>query len=180
MTPKQQRWFNRIEIGLWVLAAGALLYHLTPAAPPQPMREGSTAPSFSVHTLRGEEVDLASLRGRVVLVNFWATWCPPCRLEIPGFQSVYEDYKDRGFTVVGLSTDQGGESDVRAFIQQHGISYPIAMAPRAVMREYGGIDLLPQSFLIDRKGKVRKMVTGVFSEAVLRRSLDQLLPRGAP
>jgi peroxiredoxin len=99
---------------------------------------------------------------------------------VPGFQSVYREYRDRGFVVVGLSADQGGEGAVRDVVRQYGITYPVAMAPRSVMRLYGGIDLLPQSFLIDRQGKVRKMVTGVFSEAQLRRNLDQLLSKGAP
>ncbi len=175
MKTKQRRWFSRLEVTLWVLVAGALVYHFTPAAPLQPIEQGAVAPSFSVRAFSGQKVDLDDLRGQVVLVNFWATWCPPCRLEMPGFESVYEDYRGRGFTVVGLSSDVGGDGPVRSFVSQHGITYPVAMASDGLRRRYGGVDMLPQSFLLDRQGRVRKMVSGVFSEAVLRRSVDELL-----
>ncbi len=179
MTPKQKRWFNRAEIALWALAAGALLFHLTPAAAPQPVADGQAAPSFSVSTLSGGKVDLARLRGHVVLVNFWATWCPPCRMEIPGLQAVYQEYRDRGFVVVGLSTDQGGKGAVQQFVRESGVTYPVAMATPGVMRLYGGIDMLPQSFLVDQHGKVVKMVTGAFGEGILRHDVQQLLSGGA-
>ena len=175
MTTKQRRWFSRLEISLWVLVAGALLYHFTPAAPLKPVTEGEVAPPFSVHAFSGQKVDLDDLRGKVVLVNFWATWCPPCRLEMPGFESVFEDYRNRGFTVVGLSADLTGEAGVREFVRERGITYPVAMASEEVRRRYGGVDMLPQSFLLDRRGRVRKMVSGVFSESVLRRSVEELL-----
>ncbi len=175
MTTIQRRWFSRLEITLWVLVAGALLYHFTPAAPLQPVTEGEVAPSFAVRTFSGDRIDLDDLKGQVVLVNFWATWCPPCRLEMPGFESVFEDYRSRGFTVVGLSADLGGDGPVRSFVRGHGITYPVAMASDGIRRRYGGVDMLPQSFLLDRQGRVRKMVSGVFSEAILRRSVEELL-----
>ena len=122
---------------------------------------------------------LSKLEGDVVLVNFWATWCPPCRLEMPGFEAVYEDYKDRGFTVVGLATDVGGQDLVHAFVRQNRITYPVAMADEEVRLRYGGVDALPQSFLLDKQGRVRKVVSGVFSEGALRRAIDELLAEEA-
>ena len=136
------------------------------------------APEFSVRTLDGDKVTLDDLEGDVVLVNFWATWCPPCRLEMPGFQSVYDEYKDRGFTVVGLATDDGGRDLVESFVQANRITYPVAMAPEDVRLEYGGVDALPQSFLLDQEGRLRRIVQGVFSEGALMRAVDELLAEG--
>ncbi len=140
------------------------------------------APAFSVRTLEGRRLALRDLRGDVVLVNFWATWCPPCRREMPAFQAAFEAYRDRGFTVVGLSTDVGGRDAVRAWVREAGISYPVAMASEGLRLSYGGVSMLPQSFLVDREGKVRKIVRGAFDTEALRRAVEELLaedPAGA-
>ncbi|MGD8321331.1 MAG: redoxin domain-containing protein [Gemmatimonadota bacterium] len=175
MTQAQWRWFRRLEITLWVLAIGAIAWHYRPAQAVARVAQNEVAPSFSLRTLEGDKVRLDDLRGNVVLVNFWATWCPPCRLEMPGFESVYRDYRGRGFTVVGLATDVGGAGVVEPFVQQNGITYPVAMATDQVRLQYGGVNALPQSFLLDRQGRVRQMVAGVFSEGTLRKAVDQLL-----
>ncbi len=173
--PKLPTWFRTLEIALWVLVAGAFAYRYLPAeALGRPTEEGA-APDFAVKTFAGDKVRLHDLRGQVVLVNFWATWCPPCRLEMPGFESVWNDYRDRGFTVVGLATDLGGSGQVAEFVRDRGITYPVAMATDEVRRLYGGVDMLPQSFLLDKQGRVRKTVAGVFSEGTLRKLVDDLL-----
>ncbi|MCG6954848.1 MAG: TlpA family protein disulfide reductase [Gemmatimonadetes bacterium] len=171
-------WFRSVEVALWLMVVGAVLYRFVPGVGPQQVSEDGTAPNFTVHTLSGDKVTLSDLRGDVVLVNFWATWCPPCRLEIPGFQRVYDDYKDKGFTVVGLSTDEAGPGVVQRFVSEHSITYPIGMATNEMRRLYGGVDALPQSFLLDKTGHVRKMVAGMFSEGILRREVDALLTEG--
>jgi len=94
---------------------------------------------------------------------------------MPGFESVYQAYKDRGFTVVGLATDVNGLGLVEAFVRDNHITYPVAMASDQVRLRYGGVDALPQSFLLDKQGRVRKIVAGVFSEGALRRAVDELL-----
>jgi peroxiredoxin len=174
-----QRGFRPAEITLWVLVAFALLLRVLPPREVGRVAVDAPAPAFSLRTLDGERVSLAKLEGRVVLVNFWATWCPPCREEMPGFQAVWEEYEKRGFTVVGISMDVGGSAAVQAFVRQNGIGYPVAMADDEVQLAYGGVDALPQSFLVDRRGRVRRMVSGVFSEGTLRRAVDELLAEGA-
>lgn len=178
--PSSRPWFRRAEIALWVVVVGAFLFRVLPPQVVGVVAMDEPAPPFTVHTLDGDRVSLEALEGQVVLVNFWATWCPPCRLEMPGFQSVYEEYRDRGFTVVGLSTDVGSPDLVRSFVSGTGITYPVAAATPQLQRSYGGVDGLPQSFLLDRQGRVRKVVTGVFSEGSLRKAVDELLAEGAP
>jgi peroxiredoxin len=115
------------------------------------------------------------LRGHVVLVNFWATWCLPCRVEMPGFQAVYDRKKDEGFVVLGISTDAGGRDGVVRFLKDHGITYPVALASGDVAQRFGGVNLLPSSFLMDRKGRIRSEVRGIFSSIALDRAVDRLL-----
>ena len=140
-----------------------------------PARVGAHAPDLSVKTLDGDRVSLEQLRGKVVLVNFWATWCPPCRAEMPGFERVWRERGKDGFVVVGLSEDEGAGGDVAAFLQQHGITYPVAMATASARRAFGGVSALPASFLVDRKGVVRRTITGEFEERLLQQDVNRLL-----
>ncbi|NIP80094.1 MAG: redoxin domain-containing protein [Gemmatimonadetes bacterium] len=133
------------------------------------------APDFAVRTLDGDTVRLADLRGQVVLVNFWATWCAPCRLEMPGFQDVWEDYGDRGVTILGLSVDRGVRDTVERWVRDRGITYPIAFAPGRVVREYGGASVLPTSILINRQGRIVHRVEGFYAEPALRAAIKRLL-----
>jgi peroxiredoxin len=138
-------------------------------------RPGAMAPSLTVESLDGESIALEDLRGSVVLVNFWATWCPPCRIEMPGFQSVYEDYRDRGFVILGLATDVGSDRPVREFLADRGIEYPNAMVGEGEKRAFGGVPLLPTSILIDRDGAIRHRVEGFFAPPALRAAVRRLV-----
>jgi thiol-disulfide isomerase/thioredoxin len=140
--------------------------------------EDTEVSSGGIETLDGEIITLEGLRGKVVLVNAWATWCPPCVLEMPGFQRVYEDYKDQGFTVLGISRDEAGPDLVRAFLRQKGITYPVAMAWQASLNGFGEVGGLPTSYLIGRDGKVKHRVEGVFAEPALRMAVRLLLAEG--
>jgi peroxiredoxin len=122
---------------------------------------------------------MEELRGQVVLVNFWATWCPPCRAEMPGFQDVYEDRRAQGFTVVGISTDQLPREQVAAWLRERGIAYPVALATAESVAGFGGVASLPTSFLIDRRGNIRYAVRGIFAELTLRAAVDRLLAEGS-
>jgi len=136
------------------------------------------APDFRVTTLEGKPVTLDSLRGRVVLLNFWATWCPPCRVEMPGFQDVYDEHRDSGFVVLGVTTDAAGRTPVIEFLREEGITYPIAMANGKIVNAYGGARVLPTSFLIGRDGSIRHEVRGYFPEIALRKAVQRLLDEG--
>ena len=133
------------------------------------------APPFQVKTLDGNLVSDDRLRGKVVLINFWAAWCPPCRAEMPGFEAVYERQADSGFAVLGVAMDEGGKDGVRQFLAERGIRYPVAMANDAIVQDFGGVSLLPSSFLIDRRGRIRNQVQGVYDAAALERQVDELL-----
>lgn len=130
-----------------------------------------TAPEFSFKDLSGKNVRLSDFRGKVVLVNFWASWCPPCKMEIPGFQKIYETYKDKGFTVIGIATDDVSPS----FIKDMGMTYPVALADGKVIRDYGNISGIPASFLVGRDGRIIKKVMGMYFESSLKSDLENAL-----
>lgn len=136
---------------------------------------GEPAPTFELVTLQGEPLSLEGLRGKVVLVNFWASWCPPCRVEMPGFDRVYRERSRDGFVIVGIATDRYAEEDIREFVETYEISYPIALATQQVVRDYGGVRRLPESYLLDRDGRVRHRVIGYFAEPALRSAVDRML-----
>lgn len=166
----------------WVLLLGFIAYRMGPQVKAALGAGGgdSAAPAFELETLDGAPVSLADLRGKVVVVNFWATWCPPCRVEMPGFQRVYTDRREDGLVIVGVSLDQGGEGPVREFVRERGITFPIAMADANVAQAFGGVRTLPTSFLIDREGRIRQEVTGIFAEPTLRMAVGHLLNEPAP
>jgi cytochrome c biogenesis protein CcmG, thiol:disulfide interchange protein DsbE len=133
------------------------------------------APAFTLATLDGDSISLDSLRGQVVLVNFWASWCPPCRIEMPGFERVYRARRDEGFVILGIATDPHARAAIEAFIAEHDITYPILLASPQVVRAYGGVKALPESFLVDRDGIVRHRVVGYFAEPALRAAVSRML-----
>lgn len=163
--------------GLWVLVAVLLIWRFGPQVGAA-LGIGDTnapAPDFVVQTLDGDTLRLADLRGQVVLVNFWATWCAPCRLEMPGFQDVWDDYRDRGVTIVGFNVDRGAFPGVADFVRQREITYPIAFPTDATVRAFGGASVLPTSVLIDRDGRIVHRVEGFYAEPALRAAVKRLL-----
>jgi peroxiredoxin len=165
----------------WGLLVGFLAWRLSPQAGAAfgIAAMNQQAPDFRLTTLDGEAVTRDALRGKVVLLNFWATWCPPCRVEMPGFQDVYEEHRGAGFVVLGVSTDAAGRGRVLDFVREQGITYPVAMADGEIVNAYGGARVLPTSFLIDRDGRVRHEVRGYFAEVALRQAVGRLLGEGA-
>jgi thiol-disulfide isomerase/thioredoxin len=191
MTPPSARVRRAIEIIFWLGLAGVVGFKAWPqlAAAVGAGSPGDEAPALVVttlpterpsvpggeHTLQGEALSLRSLRGQVVLVNFWATWCPPCRVEMPAFERLYRDRADEGFVILGLSVDRAGRGVVRDFLSERDITFPNAMASEEMKRAFGGIRGLPTSILIDREGRIRHRVTGIFTEPALRLAVGRLL-----
>lgn len=133
-------------------------------------------PSFSEKNITADGVvDSKSFAGKVLLVNFWATWCPPCRKEIPALIRIHETYKDRGFSVIGISMDEGGRRVVGKFISKLKVNYPVFIGDAKIGRGFGGVMGIPVSFLVDRQGKVVKRLDGYISENVLIKELEKLL-----
>ena len=130
-------------------------------------------PEFHMKTLDGGSWSLSGHRGSVVLLNFWATWCPPCRQELPGLVRLANAYRSRGVEVAGVSMDEAAEL-VRQFAVQHAISYPVLL-PRPGEELASQVQSLPTSLLIDRQGRIAKTYVGAESEAVFRRDLEMLL-----
>jgi peroxiredoxin len=123
--------------------------------------ERRIAPDFTLKDSGGATVHLSDYKGKVVLLDFWATWCGPCKIEIPWFMEFEQQYKDRGFAVLGVSMDEGGWDDVKPYIDQHKINYRILMGTDVVGQAYGGVDSLPTTFLIDRSGKIAVKHEGI-------------------
>jgi len=171
-----------VEALLWVALLAFLGHRMWPqvAAAFGVASAGTDAPDFRLVALDGTPVTRDALRGKVVLVNFWATWCPPCRVEMPGFQDVWERRKHEGFVIVGVSTDARGRAHVARFLEEHRITYPVAMATSDVVNAFGGARTLPSSFLLDRQGRIRHQVVGYFAETALDRAVGHLLAEPAP
>ena len=132
---------------------------------------GETAPVISVADLSGKMLRLADYRGKVVLLNFWASWCPPCKDEMPGFQKVYLQYENQGFTVIGIAINDITPADVRSL----NVLFPMVKANERVQRDYGDIAHPPVSFLIGKDGRIIRKVKGVYSEDDLRRDVEKAL-----
>lgn len=134
---------------------------------------GKLAPTFTLATPDGTPVSLASLRGQVVLVNFWATWCPPCRAEMPAIQAAYAQYRARGFTVVAVTANEQPES-VTSFFAERGLSFAALLDDGRVHAAYRASGL-PSSFFVDRQGVVRAVYRGAMSDAVITGEVERLL-----
>lgn len=132
------------------------------------------APDIAFVSLDGETVSADDLEGNVVVLNFWATWCLPCRLEMPSLQSLHEDLAREGVTVLGLSTDSGPEEPIREFLSKREISYEVGRATRSQRAAFGGISGIPTTFVIDRDGVIRHRVVGYFAPPALRAAVSRL------
>ena len=142
--------------------------------------EYQMAPDFTLERVDGGELRLSSLRGKVVLIDFWATWCGPCRRGIPHLNTLYSEYKSEGFEVLGVSVDRAQRNLtpkqlVEAFMQKVRMDYPNVLGDARVAQAYGGIQSIPTAFLIDRQGRVRNHYVGLQSPQVFERDVKKLL-----
>ena len=169
-------------IGLAVIAvvAGYYIYGrgesnagsaMKPMLPPGEL--AGSAPAFTLTDLNGKPVSLADFRGKVVVLNFWATWCPPCRREIPDFIDLQREYGSRGVQIVGIALDE--PEKVQAFARQNGMNYPVLLGSDEISMKYGGIEGIPTTFIIDRDGKIVNRFEGFRPREVFEAEIKQLL-----
>jgi peroxiredoxin len=145
-----------------------------------PEKDRKPAPDFALKDADGRAARLSDYRGKVVLLDFWATWCDPCRYEIPWFMDMERKKKDRGFAVLGVSMDDDGWEVVKPFIAELGVNYRILVGNDETAQIYGGVDALPTTFLIDREGKIAFVHVGLGNRRDFEDGVEQLLQNPAP
>jgi peroxiredoxin len=136
--------------------------------------KGKSAPDFTLPTIDGKQVKLSDLRGKAVLVNFWATWCGPCKLEIPWFLDLQKQYGSQGLVILGIAMDDNPDV-VPKFAQEMKIDYPILIGNEAVAEQYGGVEGLPQTFYVGRDGKIVRKVAGIVSHSDVEDGIKEAL-----
>jgi cytochrome c biogenesis protein CcmG, thiol:disulfide interchange protein DsbE len=177
-----RRW-RLVMVLVFVIGAGWTWLSRAPAAGSAAQvlqtspQEGFLAPDFTLDSLGGEQMTLSALRGKVVLVNLWASWCGPCRAEMPAIDRVYQANRSRGFEVLAVdATNQDSESDARAFVEKLGLTFPILLDRTGSVGQRYLLRALPTSFFIDRRGVIRSvMVGGPMSEALISTKIEDLL-----
>ena len=139
-------------------------------------KEGATAaaPDFTLQDLSGKKVRLADFKGKVVLIEFWATWCPPCRAEIPTIERLHAQYGSKGLTVLAIALDEGGWDEVKAFAAEHKISYTVLKGTEDVSSKYM-VRLIPSTFLVDKEGNIKKRYMGGGSSEAVEQDIKALL-----
>jgi peroxiredoxin len=155
------RWFKYVLPFLVAI----LIQYPTGCKREAPKEKRSLAPDFTLATIDGRIITVSQLKGKVVLLDFWATWCAPCRLAIPHLNDLYRAYRERGLEIIGLSLDKGNPGQVRRFAVNMGIKYPIIMADDDVVKNYG-ISPIPTTYLIDREGYISNKWVG-FSQNLM-------------
>jgi cytochrome c biogenesis protein CcmG/thiol:disulfide interchange protein DsbE len=177
-----QRYWNLISILIliagagWIWASRADPKTITGGGIPAPV-QGFQAPDFELNTIQGESVRLSALRGRPVLVSLWASWCPPCKAEMPAFEKMYRQYASQGFTVLAVNaSNQDNLADAQAFVQANGLTFPILLDTRGQVAQLYDLRSLPTSFFIGPDGIIREVVVGgPLSEAGLQIRIERLL-----
>jgi peroxiredoxin len=141
----------------------------------QPPSGRGLAPDFNLIDASGKVVKLADLKGKVVLVNFWATWCEGCQVEIPWFIEFQKEYTSRGFVVVGISLDDDGWKSVKPWIEEKKVNYPIVIGTEGLAKGYGLGDGMPLTALVDREGRIADVHTGIVEKAATQQKIRDLL-----
>lgn len=140
--------------------------------------QGKPAPDFSLASLDGKAtLKLSDFHGKAVLLNFWATWCEPCKIEMPWFVELQKEYGPQGFQILGVAMDDASTEDIAAFAKEMGVNYPILLGKESVGQSYGGVGVLPTTFFVDRDGRIIAREFGLQSRSVfvdhIRKALGQ-------
>jgi thiol-disulfide isomerase/thioredoxin len=169
---------NSLPWAVLMIAALVITYTWAPSTGNKelvPVERRTAAVNFKLTDSDGKEVQLADYKDKVVLLNFWATWCGPCEVEIPWFKEFEQTYKDKGFAVLGISEDDSGWPTVRAYIESRKMNYRIMLDQQNLPSPYKEIQALPTTYLIDREGRVAGMHTGLVSKDTYEYGIQQLL-----
>lgn len=149
-----------VVIALMLVAGLRMARHSRTSSPSADLK-GEMAPDFSLQSLDGKTVRLSDYRGKAVLLNFWATWCAPCKIEMPWFVELQKQYGPDGLQIVGVAMDDASPKEIGDFAKEMGVNYPVLIGKEAVGDAYGGVQFLPESFYIDRSGKVLDKAFGL-------------------
>jgi peroxiredoxin len=161
-----------------MMIAGGCSSGETPArAAVKPESQRKSAPDFTLKDSNGTSVKLSDYRGKVVLLNFWATWCGPCKIEIPWFIEFEQTYKDRGFAVLGVSMDDDGWDAVKPYLSARKVNYRVVLGTDQVAQSYGGVDSLPTTYVIDREGRIASVHVGLVGRREYESEIQQLLEK---
>jgi len=162
-------------LGVYLLWAPMLHFFARKIIESRTLGPGKTAPDFTLHDASGRAVHLNDFKGKVVVLNFWATWCVPCKTEIPWFVDFEKTYGPRGFTVLGVSMDEDGWNAINPYVAKAKINYPIVLGNEDVNRAYGGFDALPTTLVIGRDGKVVFLHEGLIARDEYEKEIRALL-----
>lgn len=173
---------NPMALVVVAVIAAAMLYvgfHMArrsgPQDPPSILGKSTPAPDFTLDTLDGKSVRLSDLRGKAVLLNFWATWCGPCKIETPWLVEMQNQYGNQGLQVVGIAMDDSGKDEIEKFAKDMGVNYPVLLGKEAVGDAYGGVPALPESFFIGRDGKIVDRIIGLKGRGDIEDSVKKAL-----
>ncbi len=170
----------RLKSTLLALSAATVLFWSCSKAPEvsaavKATKDRKAAPDFTLKDSNGYSVKLSAYRGKIVLLNFWATWCGPCKIEIPWFIDFQQQYKDKGFEVVGVAMDDEGWTAVKPYLAERKVNYRILLGNDEVTTLYGGVDSLPTTFIIDKTGKISSVHIGLIGKNEYRDEIQSLL-----
>lgn len=178
---------NAIVLGVVAITVAAMLY--TGAYQSRRTRNaasngvqgnaiGKTAPDFELETLDGRKVKLSDYRGKAVLLNFWATWCQPCKVEMPWLIEFENKYKDQGFEIVGVAMEDTEKPEIEKFLKDMGVNYVVLLGKESVGEQYGGVLGLPTSFYIGRDGTIVQQHAGLISKADIESHIQKAMATG--
>lgn len=183
LTKKQRSWiYSGFFIGLILLLFVINNSGSEPEQGPYPpnyvpatQSKSAFAPDFTLASTDGKTLKLSSLKGKVIILDFWATWCPPCRKGIPDLVDIKKQYGSKGVEIIGISVDQETKDEVVPFMKEYGINYPIVYGNMNVYQQYGGIRAIPTSFIIDKEGKIVASYEGLISKLAYENHIKKLL-----
>ncbi len=169
-----RRFYVLLALALLFVWAGVAVYRHSSQIGPD---VGSQAPIFNLEDTNGARISLESLKGKVVLLNFWASWCGPCRQEMPSLEALYQKFKDREFVVLGLSVDEGGWGPVKSFLQEFPVSFPVLLDADQKATELYEIVRVPETYLINPQGKIVGKIVGPqdYNQPLFYNKIEKLL-----